>query len=61
MWSLSEKLADEHLPDLLTPKPPGETTILERDTHSAVGQQVPGELTEEEERELDELLNNDDR
>ena len=58
---LGLKLANEHLPDLLAPKPPGEGAILETSTHSVVSQQVPGGLTEEEERELDELLNDDDQ
>jgi len=44
--------------DLLTPKQPGKMTDL--GGGSAVLQRAPGELTEEEERELDELLNDDD-
>lgn len=58
--SLSVELADERPPDLLTPKPPGEKTGVEGNTHSAARQRAPEELTEEEERELDELLNDDD-
>ena len=59
-YSFSVALADERTPDLLTSKLPGEKSDLEGNTHTAARQQVPGELTEEEERELDELLNDDD-
>lgn len=52
--------ADEQSPDLLTPKPPGEKTDLQGSTPSVAPRRAPGELTEEEERELDELLNDDD-
>ena len=58
--SLNAEPADGRIPDLLTPKPPGKKTELEGNTHSATCQRAPGELTEEEERELDELLNDDD-
>ncbi|KAF9793034.1 WD40 repeat-like protein [Thelephora terrestris] len=43
--------------DLLTPKPRGDMANLEG---TAVSQKAPAELTEEEERELDELMNDDD-
>lgn len=45
---------------MLAPKPLGEETVLGGDAHSTIRQRTPGELTEEEERELDELLNDDD-
>lgn len=53
-----KKTVGEQHPDLLTLKSPGEVTDSEG--NSAVRQRVPGGLTEEEERELDELLNDDD-
>jgi hypothetical protein len=55
--SSGAELADEPLPDLLTPKAAGEKADLGGNKHSAACRHVPGELTEEEERELDELLN----
>ena len=54
------ELADGSISDLLTPKPPGEKTVFGENAHLAIPQRTPGELTEEEERELDELLNDDD-
>ena len=47
-------LADERRADLLSSKPLGEKP---ENVHSVA--RVPGGLTEEEERELDELLNDD--
>lgn len=46
--------------DLLIPKLPGEKADSEGNAHPVTSQQAPGGLTEEEERELDELLNGDD-
>jgi hypothetical protein len=54
-----EKPADESSSDLLTPKP-RENIDTGESSHSATRLRAPGELTEEEERELDELLNDGD-
>jgi hypothetical protein len=58
--SPNAELTDGRIPDLLTSKPLGEKPISGGGTHPDIRQRAPGELTEEEERELDELLNDDD-
>lgn len=56
-FEITKRIADKQCLDLLTPKRPEEK--IDSEENSAVHKQAPGELTEEEERELDELLNSD--